>query len=218
MNAVYHVFNRSIARYKIFNNNAEYMRMTDALDYYQLKKPPQKFSLYRRMHPVSPGRRTGPAKGGASPPRNHRSRRIRLIAYCLMPTHFHLLVEETKEESLPRYTSDVLNSYSRYFNLRHKRQGPLWQGRTRKVLVDTDEVLLHVTRYIHLNPVTAHLVDYPEEWRYSSYREYIERDRPDSLCQFDHIVDINPGAYKTFVEDQVGYQRELSRIKKAILE
>ena len=67
----------------------------------------------------------------------------------------------------------LLNSYTRYFNEKIKRKGPLWEGRFKKVLVNSDEQLLHLTRYVHLNPVSAGIVEKPEDWPCSSYREYI---------------------------------------------
>ena len=78
---------------------------------------------------------------------------------------------------------DILNSYSRYFNTKQKRKGPLWEGRFENVLIKTDEQLLHLTRYIHLNPVTAYLVDQAKDWQASSYNEYLENsDFNECIC------------------------------------
>jgi putative transposase len=79
-----------------------------------------------------------------------------------MPTHIHLVLRQLKDGGISKFMSNILNSYSRYFNIKHNRKGPLWEGRFRKVLVGSDEQLLHLTRYVHLNPVTACLVDKPK--------------------------------------------------------
>jgi len=79
-------------------------------------------------------------------------------------------------------------------------------------LVETDEQLLHLTRYIHLNPVTAYLVNNPIDWKWSSYGEYISDDK-NGICKFDDILDMKPDSYKKFVEDRILYQRELAKIK-----
>jgi putative transposase len=113
----------------------------------------------------------------------------------------------------------VLNGYTRYFNAKHHRKGPLWTGRFKRVLVETDERLIHLTRYIHLNPVTAYLVDKPELWQFSSYREYLIREpMKEKVCEFKHLLEISPNEYKKFVDDQISYQRELAAIKDLILD
>jgi len=119
--------------------------------------------------------------------------------------------------SLSKYISDVENSFSRYFNIKFKRKGPIWQSRFRSVEVKTDEQLLHVSRYIHLNPTTDYLVDKPEDWKFSSYKEYINNDTV-LKEQMKEITINNPSLYKKFCEDQIDYQRNLKRIKKLMLE
>ncbi|MCF7887379.1 MAG: hypothetical protein K9L71_03090, partial [Candidatus Omnitrophica bacterium] len=79
------------------------------------------------------------------------------------------------------------------------------------------EQLLHLTRYIHLNPVTAYLTDKPESWDFSSYREYISCEK-DKICQFDDLLEVKPNSYKKFVKDRISFQRELANIKRLTLE
>ena len=141
---------------------------------------------------------------------------VEIISYCLMPSHFHLVLRQLMDNGISIFISNICNSYTRYFNLKHNRKGPLWQGRFKNVLVENDEQLLHLTRYIHHNPVTSNFVDDPSEWAYSSYKEYIQ-DTGEKLCKFD-ILDIKPGAYKRFVLSQKDYQKRLHIIKKQIIE
>lgn len=144
---------------------------------------------------------------------------IQIIAYSLMPTHIHLILTQLKEDGISTFMGNLLNSYSRYFNLKHKRKGPLWESRFENVLVETDEQLLHLTRYLHLNPVTAYLVDTPEDWPFSSYKEYLlEVHEYERICKYDGILDIKPNSYKEFTEDRISYQRELAGIKRLLLE
>ena len=105
-----------------------------------------------------------------------------VVAYCLMPTHYHLMVG-VKQTSEVSETSEVLGvstgmmklsvSYTKAINKRYQRSGVLFRGPFQAVHVDRNEYLLHLSRYIHLNPVTAGLVERPEDWEFSSYREYI---------------------------------------------
>jgi len=142
---------------------------------------------------------------------------VNVIAYCLMPTHIHIVLEELADNSISVYINNILNSYTRYFNVKHNRKGPLWEGPSKKIPINTDEQLMHVTRYIHLNPVTAYIVNKPEEWPYSSYKEYISnRKSVTKICSYEHILDIRPDLYKKFVDDAIVYQRELAHIKDTI--
>ena len=132
---------------------------------------------------------------------------IDIIAYCLMPNHYHLLVYLKTDELSERIMQPFGISYTKAINRQEKRVGPLFQGPFQARYVDKDAYLLHLSRYIHLNPVAAGLVRIPAEWMYSSYRDYIGQrngslPRPEVvLAQFD-----SPRDYKSFVEtdDHVG--------------
>lgn len=148
-----------------------------------------------------------------------KDRLVEIIAYCLMPTHFHLILKQMIDNGIFLYLRDLQNSYSHYFNIKHRRKGPLWESRFKNVLVSNDEQLIHLTRYLHLNPVTASLVNKPEDWLYSSYREYIDEvSGTNKICLFDEVIEIIPASYWKFVNNQVDYQRELGKIKKMILD
>jgi REP element-mobilizing transposase RayT len=90
-----------------------------------------------------------------------------LHAYCLMDNHYHLLIE-TPEGNLSYGMRQLNGVYTQMFNKKYKRVGHIFQGRYKAVLVDKDNYLLEVARYIVLNPVRARLVDAPEKWRFSS--------------------------------------------------
>lgn len=204
--------NKSIERYVIFNNETEYVRMQRLIQYYRVEKPLTRFSYFV-------ARQKDKNKFVAGKVCQNNDKLVHVIAYCLMPTHIHLILQQLKDNGISIYMNRILNSYSRYFNTKHRRKGPLWTGRFKRVLVETDEQLIHLTRYVHLNPVTAYLVDKPEVWQFSSYHEYLmERLMKDKICEFKHILEINPSEYKKFVDDQISYQRELAAIKNLILE
>jgi putative transposase len=102
-----------------------------------------------------------------------------------MPYHYHLLIKTNFENTLSKYMNDVENSYSRYFNIKLDRKGPLWQSAFKFVKVFSNSQLLHISRYIHLNPTTSGLVQNPEDWLYSSYNLYI--NNPQTLAQVSEI-------------------------------
>jgi REP element-mobilizing transposase RayT len=90
-------------------------------------------------------------------------------AYCLMENHYHLLVE-TPEPNLVRGMRRLNGVYTQAFNRRHNKVGHVFQGRYKAILVDKENYLLELCRYVVLNPVRAKVVERPEEWRWSSYR------------------------------------------------
>jgi len=146
-------------------------------------------------------------------------RLVDIIAYCLMPTHIHLILRQLKEEGISTYMRKVLNSYARYFNTKYNRKGPLYEGRFRTVLIESNEQLYQLTRYVHLNPVTAHLAEMPEQWQASSYNEFILNcNNDEKLCTYGDLLDINKEAYREFVMSRRDYQRELEEIKHVIIE
>lgn len=209
----YHVFTRSIAGYIIFNDENEYKRVIDAVVYYQDAQPVLKFSkAYGAMGLDNPHKKRIPRS--VQP-----EKLIEIIAYCVMPTHLHFVLRQEKERGISIFMNRLLNSYTRYFNIKHKRKGPLWEGRFKKVHVENDDQLMHLTRYVHLNPVTSRYVSKAEEWKASSYREYVYTDvRSKKICVGDRLLDISPQLYRKFVEDQVNYQRQLRTIKDLLFD
>ena len=209
----YHIISRSIAGFRIFNDDDDYLRMFNLLWYYQIKKPPVKFSHYLQLPIVQ---KIGFQESFQIISKN-QEKIIVIIAYCLMPTHIHLILKELSKNGTSSFMGRVLNSYSSYFNLQHRRQGPLWESRFKNILIETDEQLLHLTRYLHLNPVTAGLVKNPGQWSHSSYLEYIDKSQ-NRLTNYEGLLDINPQDYQHFVKDRIAYQRDLAKIKKILLE
>lgn len=202
--SVHHVFTRSIGGYEIFSNPADCQRMIEVMRHYRSSHPPCKFSDLERFisvrKPLSLESKGGPL--------------VAIVSFCLMPTHIHLLLKQLQNEGISIFMRQILNSYTHYFNLKNDRKGPLWEGRFKNVSLENDGQLLHVTRYIHLNPVTAFLVDKPEKWEFSSYKEFVGLKGHglfDSSC-----IEMPPQDYKTFVENRIDYQRELARIKDVI--
>ncbi len=104
--------------------------------------------------------------------RHHTAYGASIIAYCLMPNHYHLLLRQDGDLPLSRFINVLFNAYVQAFNLRHSRRGPLFEGRFRHVWVDREEYLLHLCRYIHLNPVMAGLAANPDDWPHSDYLDW----------------------------------------------
>jgi len=198
----YHIFTRSISQHKIFPSSRELSRFSETVKFYQFGNSGIKYSVSSKNSDNSIDR---------------TNKLVEIIAYCIMPTHIHLILKQLKKNGISDFMRYVLNSYTRYFNIKNNRKGPLWEGRFKSVLIENNDYLLHLTRYIHLNPVTSYLVKKPEQWKASSYTEYLNEFNQ-RLTNMDGIFDFTPETYKEFVEDGISYQQELARIKHLTLE
>lgn len=204
---VYHIYSRSIANFKIFNTANDFERIRLLLRLQQGTKRQQPLSWLIKIGPQRVNQAIEESCVAGS--------RVQVIAFCIMQTHFHLLLRQTEKDGISDYMNDGLNSYTRYFNTKCKRKGPLWESRFQDRHVKTSDDALHMTRYIHLNPVTAGLVERPGDWKYSSYGEYLNMiSRNECLCEFRDIVNLMPESYKKFVANRIDYQRKLARLKK----
>ena len=105
--------------------------------------------------------------------RYHRQYSAAVIALCLMPNHYHLLLRQNSDQSLSKYINVLFNAYVQAVNRQQDRKGPLFEGRFRHVRIDREEYLIHLCRYIHLNPVKANLVSHVQDWPYSNYKEWV---------------------------------------------
>ena len=111
-----------------------------------------------------------------------------LVAYCIMPNHFHFLIKQNKEISISKLVGKITTSYSKYFNLKYKRVGAIFQDQFKAIHVDDNTYLLWLSEYIHLNPVVAGLVKFAENWKWSSYQEFLNKNK-DNLCEKSIILD-----------------------------
>jgi len=138
---------------------------------------------------------------------------VKIISYCLMPNHFHLLLQQLKAGGIAKFLSQISNSYTRYFNTKYGRTGSLLQGVFKSVYVEDDEQLMHLSRYIHLNPTVSGLVKRPQNYPYSSYSSFLAGE--DFLCSLDEILSFFPkkGSYQEFVDNQIDYGKSLEVIK-----
>jgi len=132
---------------------------------------------------------------------------VSMMAYCLMPNHYHFLVRQNEGGSISKFLQSTFNAYTQALNQQRHRSGTLFEGRAKGVLVDSDRYLFQVIRYIHLNPVLAKLVVCPEEWYASDFRVWIDEEVPGLTDLSLRDEQFGRGSeYKEFVEE---YQREL---------
>lgn len=129
---------------------------------------------------------------------------LSMIAYVLMPNHYHLLVRQNGQVKAGLLPQITFNSYAKAYNHEFEHSGTIFQGRFEARVVSDDVHLRHLCRYIHANPVKDGFVMRPEQWIYSNYLEWIGR-RPGTLFDGQFLVDYfeSVAAYREFVDDYV---------------
>lgn len=206
----YHIFNRGIDRQPTFHTKRDYQRALQTLSYYLPAEPPTKYSQFLKK-PID--ERQDILDSIAK-----LSHQVTIIAYCLMPNHFHLLLKQNEDLGISKFLANFQNSYAKYFNVKHKRTGSLFDRQFKAVLVESENQLLHLTRYIHLNPYSSHLIQKEEiiTYPYTSLPEYLSGKY--ILSNPNQAIDIYPKRYKSFVLDHADYQQRLESLKHLTLE
>ena len=186
----YHVYARGSNRQQIFLDEDDY-------SYFM-----QLFARYLSAKPCT-------SKTGVK--YLHYCGQIELLAFCLMSNHFHLLVYQHEKSAMSKLMKSVMTSYGRYFNLKYKRSGSLYESTYKASRITSDSYLQHISRYIHLNP------RYWRRYPYSSLPHYLNSIQPEWL----HIGKImglfsDPVDYKLFLEDYENQKQILDDLKYAL--
>ncbi|MGH2568877.1 MAG: transposase, partial [Bacteroidota bacterium] len=137
-----------------------------------------------------------------------------LAAYCLMPNHYHLVIRQDAGGSISKFVQVVFNAYTQAVNLQQGLSGTLFQGKAKARYLDTDEYVLRVIRYVHLNPVRGGLVDQPEDWEFSDCREWISTSPLDrAKADFRKMYFFSGDDYRVFLRG-VDEQIDMGRLSR----
>lgn len=173
----YHVLNRGVDKRQIVINDRDRLRFVT--DLYVMNDRRQVFNLdYHTSNSIDVRRQY-----------EDRKRLVTVHAWCLMGNHYHALISEHSKNGVAEFLKKLNMGYAKYFNLKHKRLGALFQGKTKRILIENDRQYLYILPYIHLNPLDfkkgaqewrQQCLSNPKaalEWitnyRWSSYRNYI---------------------------------------------
>lgn len=167
-NSYYHIYNRGVEKRTIFMDNQDYAVFLSYIKNYLLPKDEEFLQDILANSMSTPKQKADSLKLLKL---NNFYGNITLLAYCLMSNHFHFLIKQTEPDGIDKFMNSLMSRYSIYFNRRHKRVGPLFQGNYKAVLVSTEDQLLHLSRYIHLNPNSKGVAF--QSYPHSSYLQYI---------------------------------------------
>ncbi len=187
---LYHLINRGVDRRDIFMDDTDRHRFVYGLWSFNNVAPIANTYTFSRTATFGPTRSKS----------EERKPLVDIHAWCVMNNHYHLLVSAREEKGITRFITKLNVGYAKYFNERHARTGTLFQGRTRKVLIDRDAHFLYILHYIHLNPLdylegaktwrerdkkavqnTQVVLEYLNGYRWSSYLDYIGNQNFPSL-------------------------------------
>ncbi len=163
---IYHIYNRGVEKRDIFMDDQDYKAFLNILKRY-LSSPEQ-----LKLNQVGPGNQVRPGR------QTELYKNIRLLCYCLMPNHFHLMVKQLTERAMTDLMRRLTNSYTRYFNKKYERVGSLFQGRYKAALITKEVYFLHLPYYIHYNPTGLfnsedNIEEKVENYPWSSLGDYL---------------------------------------------
>lgn len=199
-NSIYHICNRGVEKRAIFLDEKDYYRFIHDLYEFNDTKPAENVYYKNSYKPYETGTR-----------KHERKKLVEILAFCLMPNHFHLLLRQLKENGISTFMNK-LGGYSMYFNKRYQRIGGLFQGRFKAVEVTKNEHFLYLPYYIHLNPLDLMeptwregavknldgVLKFLESYRWSSYLDYIGNKNFPSVIQKQFLSEFfeTPKKYK----------------------
>lgn len=209
---IYHVFNRSVGHEEIFTTQRNLNRIMEITDYYRFPQT-LRFSQFQLLSHENQKNYT--MKMESQP------QLIELFTFAFMSNHYHFLVQQLQDRGITSFIGNLQNSFAKYFNLKSKRHGGLFQSPFKAKRVETDEELIHLSRYIHLNPVTSFAIKFEDliTYPWTSFIAYMGKNAH-SFVKKDKILKLfsSKDKYYRFVADQEDYQKKLSAIKHLTLD
>jgi putative transposase len=202
----YHIYNRGVEKRIIFQDEQDYKVFLGYLKEY-LSPPPDPSTIKQEFI------LQGMSFQGVPHLQNNFFNKIDLVCYCLMPNHFHLLIKQLEKGSMQSFMRSIATKYSMYFNKKYDRVGPLYQGIYKAILIVNEKYLLHLSRYIHLNPLEYCSCKNLSK-AYSSYGDYLgQRNtvwlKPEIIKSYFSKNNQSTTSYKNFVEGGVGDEEML---------
>jgi len=226
---IYHTVLRSVEGILIFRDKSDYFRVISGLYEFNNKNP---VNIWRSRQAKKQSFLK--ALQGRTLQSPEREKLVDVLAFCLMPNHIHLLLRQREDKGLTKFMRKLATGYAMYFNKKYQRSGHLFQGKFRAVHVKNDEQLQAVFVYIHANPVSLIFPQYKEkgvddvrkaakfleEYKWSSYRDYIGIKNFPSVTQRDFLLKIMNGSdgCKEAIENWLKAKKELRDFETLTIE
>ncbi len=195
MTTIYHVLNRGVDKRKIFLDDQDYLRFIH--DLFEFNDVEIVHNIFYRFHPQSMAVGQPYIAGERRP----RKMLVDILAFVLMPNHYHLLVKPRVEEGIPLFMKKLGGGYVQYFNQKHDRKGTLFEGGYKSIRVTNEAHFIHLPHYIHLNSLDLYMpewrekkitstqkaINFLEEYRWSSFPDYIGKKNFPSITSREFL-------------------------------
>jgi len=220
---IYHIVIRAIEGSKLFIDDRDYFRMICNLFEFNDDNP---VSWQYRQHYENSSR--------SVQERKKRIMLVEILAFCLMPNHFHLVLRQLQEKGISSFMRKIGAGFGIYYNKKYQRSGHIFQGRYRAVHIKNDKQLITLFVYVHTNPAAIvvpnwkekginnpeKVIDFLEKYRWSSYLDYLQNKNFPSLTNREFLTEIMGGieGCRKFVEDWIRFKKELADFDKIAIE
>jgi len=212
-NRYYHIFNRGVDKREIFSDRYDYVRFLESLKLFNRVETIG--SIYEFNYQPKRNKETGPPIGG--PVSIETDALVEIVVYALLPNHFHLLLEQKKENGISEFMKKLGGGYTGFYNKKHKRSGSLFQGSFKSVYIDSESYLNYLSAYINANP-QIHGIEIADKYNWSSYQNYLNI-KNEALCNKEIILKdfIDIQKYKEYVNEVIKNASEIKSDKKKYL-
>lgn len=210
-NSYYHIFDKTIDDREIFVLPRLACEFIRTFIYYRSKKAVLRFSKFKSLDISLQEKRWNKIL-------LKKDFQVDIVSYCLMPNHYHFLLKQLRKGGIRFFMAQILNSFTRYYNILNKRKGPIFLTQFRSKKIYTEEQLVYVSRYIHTNPFASSVVDTIEEifnYPYSSIKAYLQKknnEKIDTGSILNYFRN-NPQKYKEFIIKNASEQKEMKYLK-----
>jgi len=219
-NQIYHIYNRGVEKRNIFKEDKDYFRFLHDLFEFNDENDVFNVAYYFNLQTKEI------ESQHLETERKPRKLLVEILVFTLMPNHFHLLLRQKKEKGIIRFMQKLGTGYTNYFNKKYERVGSLFQGRFKAVLIKEESHFLHLPYYIHSNPLDLNYgsstpIDWLENYRWSSYLDYIGQKNFPSVTSRDFLLEFF-GGEKEYQKEMIKWLKEkdenIEEIKDIILE
>ncbi len=220
--SIYHVYNRGVEKRDIFVDDRDHLRFISDIGLFNDTKPAHNVGFKLRQSTIDVGHQYVA-----------KNRLVDILAFCLMPNHYHLLLRQKIENGITEFMRKLGSGYVNYFNLKYQRVGTLFQGKFKSVLIESTSQLLYIPHYIHLNPLDKFMpewrekkinnkkgaIDFLNSYKWSSYYNYVGKLKFPSILEKDVLSEYfgGPDEYAKDLHNFIG-DMDLSGISDLILE
>ena len=225
---IYHIYNRGTDKRKIFLDNKDYLRFIhDLFEFNNENNVLNVGHFFNKNQYIDVGRQY------IGKQREPRKLLVQILAFCLMPNHYHLLLQPIKDAGASNFIKKINGGYAKYFNNKYERTGNLFQGKYKFTVVNNDAHLLHLPYYIHLNPLDliapewrnkeiknyGKAIKFLENYRWSSFMDYIGKKNFPSVISKKFLSEFFEGP-ENYKKETLKWLKEmdLEEIKEVAIE